>query len=119
MVEQLAEALRGRGYSVKLNVGQSRFRCDLAVRNHAEGLYQLGILVDTESHYANPNVLDRYLLQPGILRAFGWQFALVLTKDWHQNPEDVLSRLVKTLQGQNPLSIGCISCIPGYTYKLE
>lgn len=100
VVEQLAAALRERGYSVESNVGQSRFRCDLAVRNKAEGLYQLGILVDTESHYANPNVLDRYLLQPGILKAFGWKFALVLTKDWYQNPDDVLSRLEKALHGQ-------------------
>jgi hypothetical protein len=100
VVEQLAKALRERGYSVEANVGQSRFRCDLAVRSHVDGLYQLGILVDTESHYANPNVLDRYLLQPGILKAFGWKFALVLTKDWYQNPGDVLSRLEKLLQGK-------------------
>ena len=69
-----------RGYGVDLNVGQSKFRCDLAVRCSSDSLYQLGILVDTDAHYANPNLLDRYLMQPSILRAFGWRFALVLTK---------------------------------------
>src|SRR5262249_19131747 len=58
VVEQLAAALRARGYSVDLNVGQSRFRCDLAVCGDSDSLYQLGILVDTEEHYANPNLLD-------------------------------------------------------------
>ena len=100
VVEGLAKALRSRGHAVDLNVGQSRFRCDLAVRSNSDSLYQLGILVDTDGHYANPNLLDRYLMQPAILRAFGWRFALVLTKDWYHNPEDVLSRIEKLLQGQ-------------------
>jgi predicted DNA-binding WGR domain protein len=99
VVSQLAAALRSRGHSVDINVGQSRFRCDLAVRGNSDSLYQLGILVDTDGHYANPNLLDRYLMQPSILRAFGWRFALVLTKDWYHNPDDVLARLEKILQG--------------------
>jgi predicted DNA-binding WGR domain protein len=100
VVEKLADALRERGYEVDLNVGQSKFRCDLAVRSKTDSLYQLGILVDTHGHYANPNLLDRYLMQPSILKAFGWRFALVLTKDWYHTPEDVLTRLEKLLQGQ-------------------
>jgi predicted DNA-binding WGR domain protein len=100
VVEQLAAALRERGYAVDLNVGQSKFRCDLAVRSKADSLYQLGVLVDTDGHYANPNLLDRYLMQPSILRAFGWRFALVLTKDWYHTPDDVLARLEKLLLGQ-------------------
>lgn len=100
VVEQLAGALRERGHAVDLSVGQSKFRCDLAVRGSSDGLYQLGILVDTDGHYANPNLLDRYLMQPSILRAFGWRFALVLTKDWYHNPDDVLARIEKLLLGQ-------------------
>jgi predicted DNA-binding WGR domain protein len=100
VVEKLGAALRERGYAVDLNVGQSKFRCDLAVRSNGDSLYQLGILVDTDGHYANPNLLDRYLMQPSILRAFGWRFTLVLTKDWYHNPDDVLGRIEKMLLGQ-------------------
>lgn len=101
VVEKLATALRQRGYLVDLNVGQSKFRCDLAVRNSTDAFYQLGILVDTDGHYENPNLLDRYLMQPGILKAFGWRFTMVLTKDWYHNPDDVLVRLEKRLQGHD------------------
>jgi REase_MTES_1575/AAA domain len=101
VVEKLAVALRERGYAVDLNVGQSKFRCDLAVRSKLDSMYQLGILVDTEEHYANPSLLDRYLMQPSILKAFGWRFALVLTKDWYHTPDDVLVRIEKLLQGQD------------------
>ncbi len=99
VVDRLAAALRGKGYSVDLNVGQSRFRCDLAVRRDSDALYQLGILVDSDGHYANPNLLDRYLMQPSILRAFGWRMAVVLTKDWYHNADDVLARIEKILHG--------------------
>ena len=99
VVAKLAAALRERGCLVDVNVGQSKFRCDLAVRGQSASLYQLGILVDTDGHYANPNLLDRYLMQPSILRAFGWRFALVLTKDWYHNPDDVLARIEKLLHG--------------------
>jgi predicted DNA-binding WGR domain protein len=100
VIEGLAAALRQRGHAVDLNVGQSKFRCDLAVRGSSDGLYELGILVDTDGHYANANLLDRYLMQPGILKAFGWRFALVLTKDWYHNPEEVLARIERLLHGQ-------------------
>jgi hypothetical protein len=98
VVEKLAEALRARGHVVDLNVGQSRFRCDLAIRSKAESFYQLGVLIDTGRHYANANLLDRYLLQPGILRAFGWKVELVLTKDWFENPAEVVARVEKILK---------------------
>lgn len=100
VIEALAAALRARGHEVDLNVGQSKFRCDLAVRGNGDGFYQLGILVDTDGHYANPNLLDRYLMQPSILRAFGWRVVWVLTKDWYHNAEDVLKRIDRMLQDQ-------------------
>jgi predicted DNA-binding WGR domain protein len=99
VVQSLAEKLRARGFAVDINVGQSKFRCDLAVRTESDSLYQLGILVDTDGHYANPNLLDRYLMQPTILRAFGWKFALVLTKDWYHDPEQVLTRIERLVKG--------------------
>jgi predicted DNA-binding WGR domain protein len=102
VVEALATALRQRGHVVGVNVGQSRFRCDLAVGGKGESHYQLGVLVDTDAHYANADLLDRYLMQPAVLKAFGWRFALVLTKDWYHNPEDVLAGLEKLLQSEKP-----------------
>jgi predicted DNA-binding WGR domain protein len=99
VIEKLAGLLRSRGHAVDLHVGQSKFRCDLAVRATTDGLYQLGVLVDTDAHYNNPNLLDRYLMQPSILRSFGWKVAIVLTKDWYHNSEDVLNRLERMLKG--------------------
>jgi predicted DNA-binding WGR domain protein len=100
VVDKLAAALRDRGFVADTNVGQSKFRCDIAVRQSSQSLYQLAILIDTDAHYANENLLDRYLLQPGVLRAFGWRFTFVLTKDWYHQPEEVLTRLEKLILDQ-------------------
>jgi len=98
VVEQLAAALRARGHHVDEQVGQSRFRCDLAVR--AADHYAVGILVDTGAHYANPNLLERYVTRPGILTGFGWQVAQVLARDWYHEPEAVLARIERLLAGE-------------------
>ncbi len=101
---QLAEALRELGHTVDLDAGQSRFRCDLAVRG-ADGFYALGILVDTARHYENPDVLERYCTQPAILRGFGWRILFVLAKDWLEQREGVLERIGRVLRGQEDESV--------------
>jgi predicted DNA-binding WGR domain protein len=101
-IEDVAAVLRARGHQVDLHVGQSRFRCDLAIRGGAEGTYQLGILIDTDEHYANHNLVERYVTQPAVLRTFGWRVAFVLTKDWFQDRDAVLARLERELKGIAP-----------------
>jgi len=95
---QLAAALRARGHEVDEQVGQSRFRCDLALRAPAADHYALGILVDTATHYENRNVLERYVSRPRVLDAFGWQVVQVLAKDWLHAPEAVLEQIELALR---------------------
>ncbi|WP_241027261.1 AAA domain-containing protein [Variovorax sp. RKNM96] len=95
---QLAAALRARGHAVDEQVGQSRFRCDLALRAPEAGHYALGILVDTATHYENRNVLERYVSRPRVLDAFGWQVVQVLAKDWLHAPEAVLEQIESALR---------------------
>jgi predicted DNA-binding WGR domain protein len=97
VVRELAARLRTRGYETDLDVGQSQFRCDIALRQPGDRAYRLGILVDTETTYRTTDPLERYHARPGVLRAFDWQVALVLAKDWFHDPEDVLERLERLL----------------------
>ncbi len=100
VISQLAGALRERGIAVDEHVGQSRFRCDLAIRPPDARQYEVGIIVDTARHYANRNIIERSVTQPGILRAFGWRIALVLTRDWYHEPDAVLERIERLARGQ-------------------
>lgn len=99
---ELAAALRKRGLVVDENVGQSDFRCDLAIRT-ADAGYQLGILIDTDAYYRNLDTLEREVFRPGLLRAFGWKVLRVLSRDWFQSPEAVLCTIDSSLRGEQPI----------------
>jgi hypothetical protein len=93
VTEQIAAALAERGLIVERSVGQSHFRCDLAVRREGDAAYRLGILVDSPAYYEQEDVLERDMMRPRLLRAFGWNLAFVLSKDWYQDRPAILQRL--------------------------
>lgn len=101
VVDQLTNALQAAGYIIDRAVGQSRFRCDLAVRRNGDRTYRLGILVDTADYYRQTDLLERDLMKPNLLRAFGWRVAVVLSKDWWDNPDDVLARVVRIAESDD------------------
>ncbi|HLX65387.1 MAG TPA: AAA domain-containing protein, partial [Puia sp.] len=99
---QLRKQLEARGYEVVEQVGQSGFKCSLAVKRRPEdGLYALAILIDEEQHYRNGNLIEQYYLRPAILRSFGWTVLPVYAKDWLQQPQKVMEQLLRAL-GDNP-----------------
>jgi predicted DNA-binding WGR domain protein len=99
VVRRLADALRERGHEVVLGVGHSHFRCDLAVKRPGDSAFRLGVFVDTERYYRERDVLERDVLRPKLLRAFGWSVTHVLAKDWYEDAAAVVARLERTLSG--------------------
>jgi predicted DNA-binding WGR domain protein len=100
MVGQLAAALRARGYEVDLEVGQSSFRCDLAVRRPGERVYRAGIMADTEAYYQQHDIIERDVMRPQLLEAFGWKVTYVFAKDWYRNPSAVLGSLTRFIEDE-------------------
>jgi hypothetical protein len=92
---QIAAALRARGWAAETQVGQSRFRCDVAVRAEGAERYQAGLLLDITGH---AGALERFHTRPSILRAFGWQVLVILAKDWWHDPQSVLDRIERLLR---------------------
>ncbi|WP_164103206.1 AAA domain-containing protein [Candidatus Laterigemmans baculatus] len=95
--ERLAEALTARGYRVDRAVGQSHFRCDLAVYRQGDDRYRLGILVDTAAYYEQTDLVERDVMRPRLLQAFGWRVARVLAKDWYADPDGVTETIVQVV----------------------
>lgn len=99
---QLAAVLRARGYLVETNVGQSTFRLALAVRRSDDENHVLGLMLDDDGHYAQRDLMERFLLRPGVLRALGWKTLTVFTKDWHHDRDAVIRRIEQALEGEKP-----------------
>jgi predicted DNA-binding WGR domain protein len=95
---QLKEQLTALGYEVAEEVGQSDFKCSLAVKRHPEDEhYSLAILIDDERHYRNDNLMEQYYQRPAILERFGWTVLPVYAKDWLHQPQKVMEGVLKAL----------------------
>jgi predicted DNA-binding WGR domain protein len=96
---QIKDRLTAMGYEVEGPVGQSDFKCSLAVKRHAgDEEYALAILIDDEDHYRNENLVEQYYQRPAILRDFGWNALPVYAKDWLHQPTRVMEQIVMALE---------------------
>ncbi|MEZ6195336.1 MAG: DUF3320 domain-containing protein [Planctomycetota bacterium] len=83
----VAEALRGRGHLVDLQVGCSGYRIDLAVKDpDAPGRYLLGIECDGAAYHSAASARDRDRLRQSVLEGLGWTIHRVWSSDWWANP---------------------------------
>lgn len=94
---QVAAALRDAGFHVDLDVGQSHFRVDLAVRGDRDEAYRLGIVLDDVA-YRESDPFERDVQRPELLRNFGWNITHVLAKDWWDDPASEWERLKTQLR---------------------
>jgi len=107
MREQLKSQLMALGYEVAEQVGQSDFKCSLAVKRKPEDEdYALAILIDDEQHYRNRNLVEQYYQRPAILKAFGWQVLAVYAKDWLHQPQKVMEQVLRALDAEVVESAG-------------
>lgn len=92
---QMAKALRSKGYVVKTEIGLSDFKIDIAVidpRNDSN--YILGLLLDGETYLNTQTTRDREIVQPSVLKSLGWNIARVWSVDWFKQPDVVIARIV-------------------------
>ncbi len=98
VLKQIKDELEAKGFNVKENVGQSTFKCSIAVKLHPDdSSYVLSILIDDENHYNNDNLLEQYYQRPAILKSFGWKTMHLYAKDWLQNPKKMMDLIVKRI----------------------
>jgi predicted DNA-binding WGR domain protein len=89
----LANALRKRGHEVHENVGRSKFRCDLAIKEKDGDAYALAILLDNDNSEISANAHERYVFRPTILRAFTWKVIDIPSAEWLKDSSAVVDRI--------------------------
>lgn len=100
LVQAIEAGLRERGLETAAFLGQSHFRCPLAVRRPGDAAYRVAVFVDTLQAGRESDVIEREVLKPGLLRNFGWGVVPVLVKDWQEAPAAVLDRIERRLDGE-------------------
>ena len=98
IARMIADKLRQHGYEVKLGVGRSQFKVDLAVVDADDpNKYLLGIMLDGPAYYATKTVRDREVVQPSVLKLLNWRVMRVWTLDWLERPEQVVGDILVKL----------------------
>ena len=97
--DAVERALTNRGLSVEPQVGASRYRIDLAIRDPRDSSrFILGVECDGRTYHSSRTARDRDLLREEHLRSLGWRIHRVWSTDWFRNPEATLQRIVTAVQ---------------------
>lgn len=90
----VAEGLRRLGWTVRTQIGVSKFRIDLGVIHpDAPGKFLAGVECDGATYHSSPSARDRDRVRHIILERLGWQLLRVWSTDWFIDPEARLQKL--------------------------
>lgn len=96
--EQVARALRTRGYNVARQVGIAGFFIDLAISDpEYPGRYLLGIECDGAAYHSSRSARDRDRLRQAVLEDHGWVIHRIWSGDWFQRPREQLDVVVAAI----------------------
>ncbi len=99
IIDQISEALKEKGYFIKTLIGQSHFKCHIGIKNtSSDTAYLAGVLIDDVLHYSSNDLLEQYLFKPELLRYSGWKIIQVFSKDWYEDHEKVVKKIVALIE---------------------
>lgn len=98
VVSAIAAALMTRGYHVRLNIGSSDYKMDLAVVDPAnDQKYIMGIICDGYNYYIARTARDREITRYKVLELLGWKLFRVWAIDWWNNPGKLLESIITAI----------------------
>lgn len=118
--EEVARQLRARGWSVDTQVGVSRFRIDLGIRDPDEpGRYLAGIECDGATYHGSESARDRDITRQAVLERLGWTIFRVWSPDWFSNRQKVMADLDAWLRELHVSSQETRASVPASTRPVE
>ena len=100
----LHEDLLERGYDNDIDVGDSKFKIDLAIKD-AKGEYILGVICDSESYYTSPTCRDRNYVQNVVLNNLKWKIIRIYTLDYYKNKEKVINDIISAIKNVDDITL--------------
>lgn len=99
--EEVAMALRSRGFNLHTDVGIAGLFVDIAIADpERPGRYVLGIECDGQWYRDSRSARDRDRLREAALRDKGWAMYRIWSSDWFQRPQAELEKLVAVIQNE-------------------
>lgn len=90
----VAESLRRLGWTVRTQIGVSKFRIDLGiVHPDAPGRFLAGVECDGATYHSSPTARDRDRVRHIILERLGWRLCRIWSTDWFIDPAARVTKL--------------------------
>ena len=97
--EAVQAALVARGLVVDMQVGASRYRIDLAVRDPRDPRrYVLGIECDGVTYHSSRTARHRDILRQLVLHRMGWRIHRVWSTEWFHDPEQAIAGILRSVE---------------------
>jgi very-short-patch-repair endonuclease len=97
--EAVQAALVARGLVVDMQVGASRYRIDLAVRDPRDPRrYVLGIECDGVTYHSSRTARDRDILRQLVLQRMGWRIHRIWSTEWFHDPEQAIAGILRSVE---------------------
>lgn len=95
----VAEGLRRKGWTVRTQIGVSKFRIDLGIVHPDDpGRFLAGVECDGATYHSSPTARDRDRVRHIILERLGWRLCRIWSTDWFLDPASRLNALDAELQ---------------------
>ena len=99
--QEVREALKKRGMEVKMQVGCSGYKIDLALVDPKKpGRFILGIECDGATYHSSATARDRDRLRQEVLESLGWTIVRLWSTDWMRDPERQIKRVIEIYERQ-------------------
>ena len=96
--DAVREALIERGFAVDAQVGASRYRIDLAIRDRRDPTrYLLGVECDGATYHGTRTARDRDLLRQEVLRKMGWRIHRLWSTEWFRDPDKTIAQILTSV----------------------
>jgi very-short-patch-repair endonuclease len=96
--QEVAHALRDKGWTIHPQVGISAFRIDLGVVHPSyPGAYLAGVECDGATYHRSATARDRDRIRQSVLEGLGWKLLRVWSTDWWTNKSAAIKSLDEAL----------------------
>jgi len=112
----IAKDLKKLGYDCDIDIGDSKFKIDLAIKDK-EGKYILGIILDSTTYLSSPMCRDRNYVQISMLGRLEWKIIRVYTLDYFNDRQRTIADITSAIS--NISNIRSEEYVPLKTNEIE
>lgn len=95
--KSIANDLIKLGYDLDLNIGDSKFKINIAIKG-INNEYLLGIILDSKNYLNTLTCRDRNYVQPHILDRLNWKILRIYTLDYYKNKDEVIADILRAIK---------------------